>query len=199
MGLWLDDAHRQVERYEHLGEVHTLSLDLRRRYDEVVSARRVLIPESEADLVISVDFASPVPIAWEWFHDPARRNQWSQGVQWSALERPGGRTSSGARNHCAHGGGGSTEVVLDWRPFEYSTLESSQNGKKVMTETVRFKPLPGGGTRLSDAIQLHMPMPLPRPLRRMIARQMLQKVKYDQMLLEAARLAKEGAGVPEAA
>jgi hypothetical protein len=33
----------------------------------------------------------------------------------------------------------------------------------------------------------------------MIARQMLQKVKYDQMLLEAARLAKEGAGVPEAA
>jgi hypothetical protein len=189
MDLRLEDVHEQVESYEHLGDVTTLSLDLRRRYAEIVSARRVTVPESEADLLLAIDFASPPPVAWEWFHDPVRRNLWGAGVRWSAGRRPAGRTGTGAQNHCAHGAAGdSTEVVLDWRPFDYSTSESSENGKKNMTETARFEPLPGGGTRLHDAIQIHLP--LPRPLRRLVARYMfLKKYKYDQLLMRAASLA----------
>jgi hypothetical protein len=129
-------------------------------------------------------------VVWEWFYDPVKRNLWSEGVHWSAGSRPTGRTGTGAQNHCAHGGTDSTEMILDWRPFDYATAESSENGKKSMTETVRFEPLPGGGTRLHDTIRVHLP--LPRPLRRLVARYILLKqYKYDQVLMKAARLAQE--------
>lgn len=190
MGLQLENVHEQVETYEHLGDVTTFSLDLRRRYDEILSARRVVVPESEADVVFAVDFASPPPVAWEWVHDPAKRNLWSEGVHWSPGKRPTGRTGTGAQNHCAHGGHDTTEMILDWRPFDYATTESLENGKRSMTETVRFEPLPGGGTRLHDAIRVHFP--LPRPLRRLVARYIFFKqLQYDQVLLRVARLAEE--------
>lgn len=198
MGLWLDDAFRQTEAYEHLGEVNTFSMDLRRRYDEIIRERKIVVSESEADLTFSVDFASPPPVAWEWFHDPAKRNLWSPQVRWSAGDRPAGRTANGSQNHCAHGNGSSVEVVLDWRPFEYSTAESFENGKKNMTETARFEPLPDGGTRLTDSIQINVP--LPRPLRRIMARQiLLKRYKYDQMLRDAARMAQEQSASDEPA
>jgi len=190
MSIRLEDVHEQVETYDHLGDVTTFSLNLHRRYTEIVDARRVIVAEADADLVLTIDFQPPPPITWEWIHDPAKRNLWSKGVHWSAGERPAGRTGSGARNHCAHGGGVITESVLDWRPFDYSTTESTENGKKTMTQTMRLEPLPGGGTRLHNAIRLHIP--LPAPLRRIAARQMLlKKYKYDQVLILAARLAGE--------
>jgi hypothetical protein len=190
MGMRLETAHEQVETYEHLGDVTTFSLDMHRRYDDIVNARRVVVSESEADVVFAVDFSSPPPVVWEWFHDPAKRNLWSEGVHWSPGRRPTGRTGTGAQNHCAHGAGDTTEIILDWRPFDYATAKSTENGKKSMTETVRFEPLPGGGTRLHDAIQIHTS--LPRPLRRLVARYMLlKKYKYDQLLMQAARLAAE--------
>lgn len=189
LGLVLEDVHRQVETYEHLGDVLTLSLDLHTRYDQIVSARRVVIPEAEADVVLTVDFSSPPATTWEWINDPAKRNLWSTNVHWSAGERPGGRTGTGALNHCAHGKGSSTQVILDWRPFEYATSESSQDGVKSMTETARLEPLPGGGTRLYNAIRINSP--LPAPLRRLAARFFMKKFKYAEQLMEAARMAGE--------
>lgn len=93
-------------------------------------------------------------------------------------------------NHCAHGKSLSTEVTLDWRPFEYSTVDSFENGRKTFSETLRFDPLPDGGTRLHDIMQLHMP--LPRFLRRMVAHFVLvYQMKYDRSLAKAAWLAGE--------
>ena len=84
----------------------------------------------------------------------------------------------------------STEVTLDWRPFEYSTVDSYDNGKKVFSETLHFDPLPNGGTRFRDFMQVHVPVP--HFLRKVIARMMiLGKMHYDQALLQAAQLAGE--------
>jgi hypothetical protein len=196
MGLWLDGAHRQTEAYEHLGEVDTFSIDLHRRYDEIINTRQIVVSADEADLAFSVDFDTPPPIAWEWFHDPAKRNLWSPDVRWSVGQRPGGRTGRGAINHCAHGRGSSTQVVLDWRPFEYSTLESWERGRKNATETVRFEALPHGGTRLHSFMRVYIP--LPHQIRKIVARQlMLRRFRYDQAILEAARLAREQNGAEE--
>ncbi len=70
-------------------------------------------------------------MTWEWMQDPIKRNLWNGGhVTWSLGDRPIGRAGAGASNHCAHGKSNSTEVILDWRPFEYSTSDSYENGKK---------------------------------------------------------------------
>jgi hypothetical protein len=186
-----ENAHIQIEAYEHLGEVKTYSMDLHERYQEITEDRRITIDEKDADLVFRVDFPTPPPVTWEWIQDPVRRNLWTGGhVHWTMGERPKGRTGKGASNHCAHGNSISTEVTLDWRPFEYSTVDSFDNGKKTFSETFRFEALPNGGTRLHDIMQVHLPMP--RFIRRFVAKVMLvNQMKYDQLLQTAARLAGE--------
>ena len=187
----LEWAHEQTESYEHLGEIKTINVDIHRRYTEIKEARQVFITEQDADVQFTVDFPTPPPITWEWLQDPNRRNIWSGGmVHWYSGDRPQGRAGSGASNHCAHGKTVSTEVTVDWRPFEYSTTDSFENGKKIFSETFRLEPLPGNGTRVTNYAQLHLR--LPRSIRRVIARMMVfNKLKYDQMVRKAAQLAGE--------
>ncbi len=194
LNLNLEATHEQVESYEHFEEVKTYSLDLNQRYREIVEARSIFLDKAEADIVLAVDFNVAPPIAWDWIQDPVKRNLWGHDVAWSQGERPRGRTGSGASNHCAHGKGVLTEVVLDWRPFEYSTTQAFDGGKKAMTETFRFEPLPGGGTRVYDIMK--MEMPLPRPIRRLIGKIYAKSMKMEEMIQNVARLAdEEAAGV----
>ncbi|HEY2980555.1 MAG TPA: DUF2652 domain-containing protein [Anaerolineales bacterium] len=188
LGVELEKTFAQAEAYEHLGEVNTRSIDMRARYQEILAARRVVISKDEADVVIETDFPTPPPLTWEWLNDPVRRNQWSGGPVWSKGIRPQGRTGSGARNHCAHGKTVSTEVVLDWRPFDYVTVEMHEHEKLRTTETDTFEALGDQGTRVISRVSVNLP--LPKWLRRPIARYvMLKMYKYDAALQEAARLA----------
>lgn len=190
MQLALPEAHSQVETYEHLDEVKTYSLDLHKCYREMVETRRVFLDQDDADIVIIKNIKVPLLVAWEWIQDPVRRNEWGHDLAWTIGERPQGRMGSGASNHCAHGTGSIlTEVVLDWHPFEYSTTEALQNGKKIMTETFRFESLPDGGTRVYDIMK--MEMPLPKPLRRLVGRIFAKMMHMEATLQEAARFAEE--------
>jgi hypothetical protein len=188
--LNLENTHVQMEEYEHLGEVKTYNMDLHQRYQEIMDERQIVIEEKDADIVFNIDFSTPPPVTWEWIQDPVRRNLWGGPIHWYAGNRPKGRAGKGASNHCAHGKSLSTEVTLDWHPFEYSTVETFENGKKMFTETFRFEPLPDGGTHLRDIMQMHVP--LPRFIRRVMLRMlMVHQYKYDQLLQKAAQLAAE--------
>jgi len=189
--LNLEDTHVQMEEYEHLGEIKTFNIDLLKRYMEITDARRIVLEEKDADLIFIVDFSTPPAVTWEWIQDPVKRNLWGDRHNlWSSGDRPKGRAGKGMSNHCAHGKSVSTEVALDWRPFEYSTTDSYDNGKKSFSETIRFEPLPNGGTRMYDLMQMHMPMP--HFLRRILAHIMMYYVyKYDHALQKAAELAEE--------
>jgi hypothetical protein len=190
LNLNLENTHVQMEEYEHLGEVKTYNIDLHQRYKELTDERRILIDEKDADKIFRMDFPTPPAVTWEWMQDPLKRNLWMTGVHWYTGDRPRGRAGKGASNHCAHGKNVSTEVTLDWRPFEYSTIDSFDKGKKRFSETFRFEPLPNGGTRVHDIMQTHMP--LPKFLRRIIAHLILvYQVKYAQLLNKAAQLAGE--------
>jgi hypothetical protein len=104
--------------------------------------------------------------------------------------RPGGRTGVGARNHCAHGKGVSMETILDWRPFDYATIETKDDDM-LMLRTVQLEPLPDGrSTRMHCHIKVQMPGPA--WLRRAVVKFMMTKIfKFDQMLVGAARMLAE--------
>jgi hypothetical protein len=189
--LNLDNTFVQTEAYEHLGEVRTYSLDLRKRYEEITDSRRILLTEEEADIVLHVDFQTPPAVAWEWLQDPEKRNIWGGAeVHWSMGDRPKGRMGKGGTNHCAHGKAVSTEVTLDWRPFEYSTVDSYNGGRKMFTETLLLEALPNGGTRLHDYIRARLP--LPRWLCKILIRYIFLHVhKYEHMLKEIVQLSHE--------
>jgi hypothetical protein len=124
------------------------------------SLEQIGIELEEAHATLSFDFDAPATVVWEWLNDPRRRNQADPKVTWSAAKRAGGRTGSGATNHCAHGNGElSCESILDWRPFEYVTTLDWQpyryftvrmeQSSLSMLATYQLQPLPdGAGTRL---------------------------------------------------
>jgi uncharacterized protein YndB with AHSA1/START domain len=193
-------AHTQTEAYEHLGEVETHTLNLHERYQEVTQARRVFLSADEADCILAYDFAAPPPVVWDWLNDPYKRTQWMHERVWSITARPAGRTGAGARNHCAHGRNSSHETILDWRPFDYVTVEQQQGNVRIM-ETVQLEPLPDGcGTRVHTHIKVPTGLPafLNRPLVKLIVTR-IGRYKNDEVFAKLARLMAEEQAAVETA
>ena len=160
MGLRPEGGHAQAETYEHLGEVQTYSLDLRKRYQALMEARRVFVAADEAYIVIHQECPAPPPIVWEWLNDPHKRAQCAfQEVEFKPILRPGGRTDAGARNHCIHGKDvAMVENILDWKPFDYFTVEQSYMGLAVRI-TCQLESIPDNKTRLNVHINGRTPLP----------------------------------------
>jgi hypothetical protein len=191
-GLSANDLnpHSQIENYEHLGDVQTYSFDLRSRYKELVEARHVFLEVHEADLVFVNDFNAPPPVIWEWMTDPQKRTRWMYHRTWSAQSRPQGRNGVGAHNHCAHGKDVALETILDWRPFNYVTVEQLVSGS-TMIETIKLEAI-ATGTRVQTHIKIEST--LPRPIQRLITRVIitqLAKYKNEEIFANLARLLKE--------
>lgn len=184
-------AHSQVENYEHLGNVNTFSIDLRPRYKEIIEGRRVFLEANDSDLVLMYDFAAPRSVVWEWMTDPQKRTRWMHERVWSAQFRPHGRNGVGARNHCAHGKDVAVETILDWRPFDYFTVEQIVGGTKLL-ETVQLEALASNSTRVHTHIQTAMP--LPRFIRAPLVKHIITRsvhYKNDGIFMRLARLIEE--------
>jgi len=176
------DLHSHTETYEHLGEVLTYSLDLHKRHDELAAARHIVVEDQDADMILDYDFAVPPAVLWDFMNDPVKRDHWMAGMHWSAGARPGGRTGPGAQNHCAHGKNQtSTEEIVDWKPFSYSTTHQYFSKDGYFAVTFRLTPLPDG-----RSTHLHISLrgvigKLPRALAHPLTLGMLAMSKYKQM------------------
>ncbi len=189
MGVHPEGMHEQFETYEHLGNVHTLSINLLERYQAMIEASHIVVTPEEADYTFSYDFDAPPAILWGWLTDVEKKNLLSEGeTVFTPQSRPSGRSGPGATNHCAHGKnlqGSLVETVLDWRPFDYFTVETV-DGNMVMRLTYKLEPISGGSkTRL----HIHMIMISPS-LPRIIRRPMLKLVGNKLMLSNAEAIAR---------
>jgi hypothetical protein len=162
--LTLEDLHTQDETYEHLGTVHTQTLNLHPRYEALVSTQRVIVTPEEADVVTIHEFDHPLAIVWDWVMDIKKRNEAMGAIgigHWKIISRNQGRTGAGASNHCSHGKGASIETIVDWRPFEYATAENV-DGKVMFRDMTSFTSLEDGRrTRVESRLKLLKPAPLP--------------------------------------
>jgi hypothetical protein len=199
LGLRPEGGHEQTESYEHLGEVKTYSLDMRKRYQELMGARRVFVSAEEAQLVITQVCPAPPPIVWDWLNDPHKRAQVAfQEVEFQPILRPGGRTGVGGRNHCVHGKDvAMVENILDWKPFDYFTVEQVYMGLHIHI-TCQLEPLADGQTRVHVHIKGRTPLPhfLDRPI---IVFMHTKIFPVRKMYEKAARLIEEAGGTEQIA
>src|SRR5258706_3845574 len=153
-----ETMHEQMESYEHLGEVCTLSMDLHTRYEEIMDARCVFITPKEAHSVFEYDYNAPPQVLWEWFNDPHKRGQWMTSEIIPVL-RARGRSGAGARNHCVHGKNQVVvEDVLDMRPYDYFTVSHVPQGTSVaMQMTFDFQPINVDKTHLLLLFKVNAP------------------------------------------
>jgi hypothetical protein len=198
MGIALDadGAHASVEHYEHLGDVPARSFNLQERYKALSAARRVVLLEKDADVIFHIRVDAPPPVVWTWLNDSGKRNLCAvTTLQWRAGERAKGRTGVGARNHCAHGGGESTETIVDWRPFDYYSTESTMPQMKglMMHETSRLEPLDDGRATLFHYNFRMDFQGMPRFLSRLMCRVIMRTQKVRQNFDNMARLAAQDA------
>jgi uncharacterized protein YndB with AHSA1/START domain len=200
MGIWPDCLYESVESYEHLGDIQTYSLDLHKRYKELVEARRVEISLDESYYTLIQDLAAPPAVVWSWLNDPHKRELWIAHSRWTVSARPGGRTGTGTRNHCAHGKQESTEEILDWRPFEYFSCQDDMGmkGRMILYSTYRLLPLEGNaGTRLQLTCTLkigRLPAWIARPACRLFMNRMANMPAHAAHL--ASLIAEDGAVAP---
>lgn len=174
IGLALEDLHPQTETYDHLGTVQTQTLNLTPRYQAIVSARRVIIQREEADIIVPFEFNYPLSLVWDWIMDLQKRNKTMGDIgQWKIISRNKGRTGVGASNHCAHGRGVSIETILDWRPFEYTTVENT-DPSMAFREMMIFTSSPDN---LSTKVEVRLKLLKPQPLffTRMMAKMQFKK------------------------
>ena len=174
MGVHPEGLVAQVETYEHLGDVNTLSLDLSTRYTEIVSARHVVVEAKDAHHILEFNFAAPQSVIWQWFNQAEKRSQWMHS-QILPILQISGRTAPGARNHCVHGKDQVTvEDILDFHPFDYYTVSHTPRGAPAsLWMTFAFSPTAAGGTHLRLTFLLKGKMP--NFVLRMICKQVIQK------------------------
>jgi class 3 adenylate cyclase len=175
----LENLHEQVESYAHLGEVKTYSLDLHRRHKELIESRQRFISPEEADATITRTISAPPFVVWEWMNDVQKRLRWENYDDIQPLFRPRGRMGPGAQNHCAHGKNLVIETILDWKPFEYYTVEYP-----MAIQSHNLEPL-SSGTRLN--VYFKLKMPLPRWLTRSVARFMFTQFKVEEQFERLVR------------
>lgn len=189
-----EGMHEQIETYEHLGDVKTLSINLLERYQAIIEAKHVIVTPEEADFSFSYDFDASPAVLWHWLTDVNKKNLLSEGeAVFTPRSRPGGRNGPGAANHCAHGKnlkGSLVEIILDWRPFDYYTTESVE-GNMSTRQTYRLESLSDGRkTRLHIQTSLISPA-LPRFLRRLMLKSTMSKMLLSHCMAVASFITRE--------
>jgi hypothetical protein len=114
-----------AEHYDDLGEVRGRVVDLAQA---VVRHRdaRIFVERSEADLELITPLPVPRAIAWEYHIDPRKRMRWQLDARRiEARPNAAGRAGVGWESHCDHGAYTLVQRAVDWRPFDYLTLDSA--------------------------------------------------------------------------
>ena len=111
------------ETIDILGEVTCWVRDLEGAWTMENERKRVEVTRDSAGIVIEIDIAAPRPLVWEYFSIPEHRPKWHRTNGVTEFTQ-GGRRGTGTRNHCMHGKAILIEDVVDWRPFDYVTMDS---------------------------------------------------------------------------
>src|SRR2546427_1036026 len=113
------------EHYDDVGEVRGRVADLAQAVARHREAR-IFVAPGAADLELVTRLPVPRAIAWEYHIDPRKRMRWQLDArEIEARPNAAGRAGVGWESHCDHGAYTLVHRAVDWRPFEYLTLEST--------------------------------------------------------------------------
>jgi hypothetical protein len=115
-------------------------LDLRKVWEREQEKHRFIVTPEEAWLSFEWDAPNiPTSALWEYLTTPRLEQQWAGYDLVERTDSLGGRFQANTTYHCAHGEIHFFNRILDWKPFEYVSLEQniSIGIKLVQTRWVR--------------------------------------------------------------
>ena len=132
------------EVYEHIGEVKMQVLDLRKVWEREQDKQRFVVTPEEAWLTFEVDAPFPPSVVWEYLTTPRLEQQYAGYDLVERTDSLGGRLQTETTYHCAHGEVHFFNKILDWKPFDYVSLEQSIGGQVKFVQTRRLRETPAG-------------------------------------------------------
>jgi len=130
------------ETYEHIGEVPMCVHDLHEVWEAYRAKNRQYVATDEAWVKYEVELPYPAALIWEFLTKPDLEAGFL-GYDYGERTDEGGRVGEGSGFHCAHGDLHVYSKILDWKPFEYYTMEQSALGLSYVS-TRRLVPVEQG-------------------------------------------------------
>ncbi len=177
LNLNIENSHNQVETYEHLGDVDTVTINLIPRYDAIATERLHYYSDDDADAVTFQKYEISDVELWQILTSTEILTQMMVGTKWSVAKLIRGRTDVGAASHCLHGKGIMRMTIVDWHPFTYFTCHG-EDGNNRFYQMYEIQPLSdNSGSILYWRWKADMGMP--RWLTKLFASLMVKKIGRD--------------------
>ena len=113
------------ESYEHIGEVNMLVHDLRSAWEREQARNRHTVNPETAWIAIEVEVPYPPSLIWDLVTMPDLEGP-LLGLEYvKRIDDLGGRTRPESKFHCAHSSGDFFNKVVDWKPFDYFTVQQN--------------------------------------------------------------------------
>ncbi|HSM72437.1 MAG TPA: DUF2652 domain-containing protein [Anaerolineales bacterium] len=141
LGLKIDDVHDQIESYEHLGDIATVTINLLPRYEALAASRQYYFSDNDVDITVPHEFNVSDVELWQILTSTEILTAMMENTKWLTVNLPGGRTGVGAQNHCLHGKGVMRLTIVDWHPFTYFTAHGI-DGRQKFYQMYEIKPFP---------------------------------------------------------
>jgi uncharacterized protein YndB with AHSA1/START domain len=132
------------ESYAHIGEVKMQVLDLRKVWEREQDKKRFIVAPEDAWLTFEWDAPRAPSLVWEYLTTPRLEQRWAGYDLVERTDSLGGRFQSDTTYHCAHGETHFFNKILDWKPFEYVSLEQNISVGIKLVQTRRFHESPSG-------------------------------------------------------
>lgn len=133
------------ETYEHIGEVPMQVLDLHQVWQREQDKNRFIVAPQDSWLTFEWETPKvPVNTVWEYLTTPHLEQVWAGYDLVERTDTLGGRLQPETNYHCAHGDIHFFNKILDWKPFEYISLEQHISVGIKLVQTRRVYDAPGG-------------------------------------------------------
>ena len=140
LGELKESMKRHTENYEHLGEISGYFYDLHEVWEKRRDSRSIYVDPDESWFKVEIDVPAKPALVWDYLADPKLRRHWLQADGMTAIGSDKGRLSVGSEYHCAHGELTVLQTIVDWKPFDYMTLDVSFSKDQRFRLTTRLTP-----------------------------------------------------------
>ncbi|MGH7801277.1 MAG: DUF2652 domain-containing protein [Thermodesulfobacteriota bacterium] len=148
LGELAEEMKTHTENYEHLGEVSGYVHDLHKVWDREREQRRVYVDPEHAWFVVEADVPVQPALAWDYLNKPELRRHWIRADSITTQGGDKGRLGVGSEYHCAHGELMVIQTIVDWKPFNYMTVDTVVTKDQFFRLTTKLTPIEKG-TRVS--------------------------------------------------
>ncbi|MDE0505312.1 MAG: DUF2652 domain-containing protein, partial [Candidatus Poribacteria bacterium] len=127
-----------TEIYEELGQYGGFVHDLHIIWKRTEESRRVYVDMDRLYFKFDSDFPAPLAIVWDYLTEPERWRQRIRADYFGIKGKSQGRVGVGCDQHSVKGKRVQMQTIVDWRPFDYLTIDLEIPLKGVMRQTTQL-------------------------------------------------------------